>query len=132
MVKPQVLTASSLRMPASPKKPSVASSGSRDFLKESLLESRKLLALENEQIEASALLSQFDKKAIQMMQIQKPLEGIAVLDTEKAIQNFKSNSQLSHDAAPKPVIDYNLAGTAPKLAQNLANKYLKMRYALKQ
>ena len=62
-----------------------------------------------------------------MIEAQKRLEGVAVCDAEKVIEDFKNN-KLYH--AMPGGDDYKLLGQVPKVNLELAEKYVRMREAI--
>lgn len=63
-----------------------------------------------------------------MIQAQRQLDGVAVCDAEKVIDDFKNN-KLYH---PMPGEDYMLSGQVPKVNHELAEKYVEMREAIRR
>ena len=62
------------------------------------------------------------------MQAQRDLEGIAVLDKEEVIQNFKEKTQ----KPDKEENEYNIMGKVPLVNAELAQKYVILRRNLKE
>ena len=64
-----------------------------------------------------------------MIQCQKQLDGLAVVDAEKIIQDFKLNPIFN---PAKDENDYNIVGQVPLVNQKLAQKYVEMRDAMRK
>ena len=64
-----------------------------------------------------------------MIEAQKQLDGIAVVEPEQVINDFKNN----HLFRPMPGDnDYNLTGQVPKVNSELAQKYVEIREAMRK
>ena len=64
-----------------------------------------------------------------MIEAQKQLEGIAVVEPEQVINDFKNH----HLFRPMPGDnDYNLLGQVPKVNSELAAKYIEIRDAMRR
>ena len=64
-----------------------------------------------------SLLNLMDKQALTMIEAHKKLDGVAVIDPDKIINDFKNN----HLYRPAPdANEYNLVGEVPRVNPDLA------------
>ena len=56
------------------------------------------------------------------------MEGVAVLDKEEVIHNFRCKTQKQHDEGD----EYNIVGRVPLVNPELAQKYVHLRRNLKE
>lgn len=98
----------------------------RDFLAETLMESRKMFRQTSKQ---HSMFNNMDQQALTMIEAQKQLDGIAVVEPEQVINDFKNN----HLFRPMPGDnDYNILGQVPRVNQELAAKYVEIRDAMRR
>lgn len=65
---------------------------------------------------------------MKLIQAQKELEGVAVLDQEEVILNFKAKSQQQMAEAN----EYNFIGDVPIVNPELADKYLSLKRTMRE
>ena len=63
-----------------------------------------------------------------MIEAQKGLEGVVVTDPEKIINDFKNNNLFR----PMDGSQYSLAGQVPRVAPELAERYVEIREAMRR
>lgn len=74
-------------------------------------------------------MNQMDEQALTLIEAQKQLEGVTVVDPDKVINDFKNN-KLYQPALEAD--DYDFTNQVPTVSKELAQRYVEMRQQIRR